>query len=586
LNSKEKHGLDRTDDAARPAGQARNNGAEEKRQAPVDRRSSEKPAAGTLRRRAEKMMDGQGPVTPPMSRDDMVNLVHELEVHQIELELQKDRAESIRQKLEEQNVALRSARQALGQSRDRYADLYNNAPVGYFTIAAKTGRILEANLTGLAMLGLDKQGLRRSRFTRHIEHGLADRFRACLEKAASAGQAMCELQMHRTDGAVFRASLEIRGAPENPYVRLALTDVTARKEMESELRIKDYAFTSSVAGIAITDLEGNLTYVNPALYRMGGHLPTEVIGRPARLFFAEGPAGEAALREAIEKGSWQGELAVRRKDGSVFVAQTAASLVRDEAGTPVCLMASLMDITERKRAEQIKDEFIGLVSHELRTPLTVFMGAVRVAQTEGISAGEVRELLQEAAQSADALSHILDNLIELSRYQSDRLNLNTVPTDIRQAVGEVLSTEAGHASRHRLTFSYEDGLPEVEVDQLRLRQILRNLIDNAAKYSPAGTEIRILLKQDKGNVVVGVCDRGKGISPAEQAKLFQPYQRLGDTQAEGLGLGLLVCRRLVEAHGGTVWVESEPGRGSTFWFSLPLPGGTGAADPDRGLPRQ
>jgi PAS domain S-box-containing protein len=359
-------------------------------------------------------------------------------------------------------------------------------------------------------------------------------------------------------------------APGSTNVRLALKDITARKKMENELHIKEYAFASSVAGLAIADLAGNLTYVNPALCRMSGYLPAEVIGRPGRLFFADGPAGVAALRDVIEKGSWEGDLAFRRKDGSVFVAQAAASLARDDSGTPVCLMASLMDINERKRAEQIKDEFIGLVSHELRTPLTVIMGAVRVAQSEGISAAEVKELLQEAAQSADALSHILDNLIELSRYQSNRLNLNIASTDIGQVVGEILRTEAGQAGTHRLTLSCEPGLPEIQVDQLRLRHILRNLIDNAAKYSPADTEIGVFIKRDKEYIAIGVRDQGKGISPAEQEKLFQPYQRLEDTQAEGLGLGLLVCRRLVEAHGGTIRVESAVGRGATFWFTMPL----------------
>ena len=108
---------------------------------------------------------------------------------------------------------------------------------------------------------------------------------------------------------------------------------------------------------------------------------------------------------------------------------------------------------------------------------------------------------------------------------------------------------------------------------LRLERILYNLLENAVKYSPQGGEIKVSVKPDKEQLVIGVSDQGVGISPADQAKLFAPFQRLEESRpggARGVGLGLLVCQRLVEAHGGRIWVESEPGRGSTFFFTLPL----------------
>lgn len=349
-----------------------------------------------------------------------------------------------------------------------------------------------------------------------------------------------------------------------------MTDITAHREMESELKIKDYAIESSVAGFAFIDMEGKLTYVNPALQRMGGYPVSEVVGKPASLFFADEAVWDEALPIVCQAGSWQGELAIKNKSGSIVATQVAASLVKDAEGKPVCIMASLIDITQRKQAEQVKDEFIGLVSHELRTPLTVFMSAVKVALNDGLSVDEVRELLDEAVLSADSLSHILDNLIELSRYQSQRLKLSVTRTDIRALVSDILETEV-YAKGHALVLDDEGEFPEMDVDRLRVRQIMRNLISNASKYSPAGTEIRVSLKLKEGFIVIGVTDQGKGISREQQEKLFQPYQRLGETRAEGLGLGLLVCRRLVEAHGGRIWVESEPGQGATFRFSLPLP---------------
>jgi PAS domain S-box-containing protein len=517
-----------------------------------------------VRRQAEGMMAGRRPAGPPLNADDLVNLVHELEINHLELEIQNEELLSIQNQLE--------------TSRDRYADLYDNAPVGYFSIDLLTNQVLEANLTAADILKCSRANLRRSRFVRFIEPDLVGIFHICLRKAREEPfKSTCEVKMRRADGSSFWASLELRGAPEGAQARVALLDITRRKEIESELRIKDYAIASSVAGIAFIDLSGNVTYVNPALERMGGYPASRVIGRTARLFFADPTTGDEALRTALELGSWQGELGIRRMDGSTIITQAAANLVRDERGRPVCLMASVWDITKRKRAEQIKDEFIGLVSHELRTPLTVIMGAVRVALSEGLSTEEIRELLREAAQSSDNLAHILDNLIELSRYQSDRLTLNTERTDVRRAVRDILRAEAGSTAHHKVVFECEEGLPEVEIDQIRLRQILRNLVNNAAKYSPPHTEIIVSVQRDGGDIVVGVSDKGKGISPEEQERLFQPFQRLGEARSEGLGLGLLVCRRLVEAHGGRVWVESEPGRGSTFRFNLPLKPETDAA---------
>jgi signal transduction histidine kinase len=126
---------------------------------------------------------------------------------------------------------------------------------------------------------------------------------------------------------------------------------------------------------------------------------------------------------------------------------------------------------------------------------------------------------------------------------------------------------------HKLSLDIAEYLPPVKADRLRLEQVLRNLVDNATKYSPSGTEIHVSVRGEDGDcLVIGVKDQGKGISRDEQSKLFQSFERLAETSTTkpGLGLGLLVCRRLVEAHGGEIWVESELGKGSTFWFTLPL----------------
>ncbi len=232
------------------------------------------------------------------------------------------------------------------------------------------------------------------------------------------------------------------------------------------------------------------------------------------------------------------------------------------------------DISEQKQAMAIKDDFIGMVSHELKTPLTVVIGAIKTAMSEGVSPQDARELLQDASWGAETMADIVDNLLELSRWQANRLNLQTARVDAAAVVGRMVERASRKSEKHRLVADVPADLPEVRVDRTRVERILDNLVDNAIKYSPEGGEVRISARREADYIVVSVTDQGIGIAPTDTAKLFQPFVRLDSliptTTLKGIGLGLVVCRRLVEAHGGRIWVESGPGKGSTFFFTLPM----------------
>lgn len=276
-------------------------------------------------------------------------------------------------------------------------------------------------------------------------------------------------------------------------------------------------------------------------------------------------AGKKSLEDASQQIC---ELKIRCCDGSSFWALAA---VRGNLKTGHVRIA-LNDITELKKTEQMKDDFIGMVSHELRTPLTVILGAVKVAQEPGLTAKERKELLSDAVHASEDLSLILENLIELSRQKSRRTKLEKTSINIEDFMRHIMSSESRHLNDHRFRLQSSGSLPDIKVDKVKLQQVLFNLLDNAAKYSPENTEIRLTVRKDGDNVLVGVSDKGQGISAEDQAKLFEPFERLSENpnRATGLGLGLVVCRHLIEAHGGKIWVDSTPGRGTTFWFTLPL----------------
>jgi PAS domain S-box-containing protein len=359
-------------------------------------------------------------------------------------------------------------------------------------------------------------------------------------------------------------------------------DITKRKLIENELRVKDFAVTSSASGIAITNLDGIVTYVNLACLSMWDYeQEEEVLGKHANNFFANKKEFGVALKAVLEEGVWQGEGRARRSDGSTFDVQVLANLVADADGEPFCMMASFVDITERKKLEQLKDEFIGLVSHELRTPLTVIGGCLSTLITEWnrLSPSEVQQLLKDALLESESLSHLIENLLELSRAQAQQLTLYSEMIDIKSLVRETLHKIKRQAPSHRFVTSISSEPMLMHADPLRIERILYNLLDNAAKYSPPGSQIKVSANAEPERLVIGVSDHGKGLSSSEQARIFGSFQRLENSrpdQTRGAGLGLMVCRRLVEAHGGEIWVESKKGRGSTFFFSLPRRKGTDA----------
>jgi signal transduction histidine kinase len=199
---------------------------------------------------------------------------------------------------------------------------------------------------------------------------------------------------------------------------------------------------------------------------------------------------------------------------------------------------------------------------------------LRAARSEEISPDEARELLDNAIQGADSLEIILENMLELSRDQVGRLYLRTEQVSISGLVESVIHKLEGQGATQRFLVEFPDDLPTVKADSVRMERILYNLLENASKYSPEQSEIKVYARKEGDFVVTRVTDQGVGISPENQDKIFGLFERLETVSQSttGVGLGLVVCKRLVEAQGGWIKVESELGKGSTFSFALPLYG--------------
>jgi len=358
------------------------------------------------------------------------------------------------------------------------------------------------------------------------------------------------------------------------FVETTLTrpqDILYRNLKESEERFNK-AFRSSPAALAITRVgDGTFLDVNESYERLLGFSRGELVGKKTTDFniYLDANQRTDILRELTERGEFRNqELRFRRKDGRLV--DTVCSLETINLGEERLLLSSLVDITERKQAERLKDDFLGMVSHELKNPLTVIVGALATVAGGGISESDQRQLLQDAAAEADGLSAMIDNLLELSRQQASRLVLRSEPVDLARSLQSVVRRLEHKSAVHRILTEVSSELPPVPADKIRLERILYNLIDNAIKYSPHGGDVSVRAVRQEGQALVTVTDQGVGMSREDQARLFQSFERLATVSVEGTGLGLKVCRILVGAHGGRIWVESDPGKGSTFYFTLSL----------------
>jgi PAS domain S-box-containing protein len=325
-------------------------------------------------------------------------------------------------------------------------------------------------------------------------------------------------------------------------------------------------------GIVTTDGGGLITSANPAAEALFGHPAGALAGRPVAVVLpALQLAGTSASRAATGA-----EVEGVRQDGSRFPAELSVSAVTSDGGRAFVVI--VRDVTDRKAVERMKDEFVATVSHELRTPLTALRGHIELV-LDG-DAGPVTDLqrrfLQVASQSADRLGALINDLLDVAKIEAGRVQLRREVVDLAAVLREVSATFRVDATRRGLAFREElAALPQVLGDRDRLIQVFGNLVSNAIKYTPAG-EVGISARPVYGAVEVVVHDTGVGISPEAQRQLFTKFFRSRERAGPdpgGTGLGLVIVKGIVEGHGGTLGVESEPGVGSRFRVALPAVGG-------------
>lgn len=378
-------------------------------------------------------------------------------------------------------------------------------------------------------------------------------------------------------------------------------NVRRRLATEEALRA-EHAFRKAMedslhTGMRAVDLEGRIVYANPAFCNMVGYSTAEILGsRGPQPWWPpeERERIEADLRAARAPGVPRVglEMRLQRRDGERFDALVYEAPLIDAEGRQTGWMGSVLDITERKRARELvrqqeeklaatarlvtMGEMASTLAHELNQPLSAIAsytaGSLNLLEAGQPPGGEIQEALRKTAQQAQRAGRIIRRVHDFVRKREPARGPVRVNAVVEEAVGFV---EAEARKRQvAIRVRPAEGDPEVEADPLLLQQVVLNLLRNAmdamAATPPAEREIRVATVAGPEQVTVSISDRGCGIAPAVRAQLFEPFFT---TKAEGMGMGLNICRSIMEFHRGRVWVEPNPEGGSIFSFSLPADGG-------------
>lgn len=537
-------------------------------------------------------------------------LLHELQIHQVQLEMQ--------------NEELRHMQLAMEESRDRYADLYNQAPVAYLTLT-HAGLIDSFNFTAQELFGSEPSALLARRFAALVAPIDGDRWHVFFAKAIKHNRRVSiELTLKTANASEFPAKLDC--VYVNSMLRITLVDLTQTKltevalqqaktldlldaertktaKVQQEALSRLQKITNQLPGMVFQyclhgDGSSHCLYVSDAIHDLFGLSPEDVYEDAIKLFSVIHPDDYDGFITALQKSTldlspFSPEYRVKLADGTVRWLLGNALPERNANGSTLW-HGFFTDITERKYQDQLlqqrnvdleiatsaaeeanlaKSVFLSRMSHELRTPLNAILGYAQLLEAGTPPLTETQhKRLTPIIKSGWYLLQLINEILDLDAIESGNLGLSPEALSVQDVLLEcqVLVQVQADKESIQLDFISCDSAWSVYVDKTRIKQVLLNLLSNAIKYNREQGRVTVQCHQTSGHIHICIKDNGEGMSAEQLAQLFKPFNRLGQENGykQGTGIGLVVTKALVEQMGGSISVESTVGVGSEFHVKL------------------
>ena len=494
----------------------------------------------------------------------------------------------------------REMEKALLSNEARYREMVENS-LGFVFTCSMEGRVSSLNAFTAETLGYRQEALVGRMVTELMDAAGVATFQDCLNTLETGEEWQGALLLRRSDGvfrriAVQRRSLQLAG--ERSFAIVHGMDVTKQYEAEEALHLatrqRELILESVGDGIFGIDLHGRVTFINEAGARALGYSPEELKGRDLHDLIHHSHAdgtpysrSTSPLLQALrlsEPIRMRNEVFWKKNGASIQVEYSANPLLED--GKVLGMVVAFQDVSERRRLERMKDEFISTVSHELRTPLTSLRASLGLIHSGALDKRpeKQRQMIEMAIGNSDRLIRLVNDILDFDGAEKRRLPLHREPVEAIDLLRRAVDVAHGAALQARMEFRIESSatLPAY-ADPERLMQVLNELVTNAIKFSPPSTCIALEAHDARPGegvseglgvreVCFSVADQGRGIAPEKLERIFEPFHQgdASDSRAlGGTGLGLALCRSIVEQHGGRIWAESEASRGSRFVFTVP-----------------
>jgi PAS domain S-box-containing protein len=488
---------------------------------------------------------------------------------------------------------IRNAEQKCRESEEKYREAFQKHRAVKLLIDFESGRIIEANESATKFYGWTAEEMEKMNLSQ-INTLAYEEIKEMI-RARNADDTHFNFRHRTAAGTIKDVEAYISkitwGGKE--YLHSIIHDVTEKKITDKQFNLLSRAIEQNPVSVMITDTQGNIEYVNPAFERITGYSQEEIIGKNPRILKSghQSPEFYRHLWKTILSGKdWSGEFLNKKKDDTLYWEHVVISPISNSQGKVINFVSIREDISQRKKMiedlvaakeqaeehDRLKSVFLANMSHEIRTPMNGILGFAGILKEPGLTGRKQKEFIEIIENSGNRMLDTLNDLIDISQIEAGQVKTYITETNLNGQLADVFNFFKPQAEQKGLQFIIKDMLPAslavIKTDRIKLDSILINLVKNALKFTDKGS-IEMGCRQ-KGNLLeFYVRDTGIGVPPSRQESVFNLFEQAHPEHKnayQGAGLGLAISKAYAEMLGGEIRLESEEGRGSTFFFTLPF----------------